>query len=240
MLTVLELWRLLCLVSAVLFAGCIVALVCMRLLRNRYFRAFEEDELMKTTKSVNTYNSIYLTSGDTKKYVKKYVVCKTAFDKYVVCNFTRKFQEITYFVVAYSKNKRVLRVYRVTEAYTGDTSKVVAVPKRCAYVNIVIGAVDGVEINANVIRPISLYKIRLYSFLSSFALFLGLFIVRHLLIEIIGGPAYAGVYFAHFFNYIAVAASFLLSAIGCFIGIKCLRRKNVKALGGGSLEYEFL
>lgn len=233
-------WRLLSVVSAALFVLLAALLLCLRLLRNRYYHNFEQDELIKNVKTSNSANSIYFTSGETRKYIKKYVLCKTLYDKYVVCNFTENFKSIKYFIVQYSRRKRVISVLQVKEYGTGEASKVIALNRSCSYVNIVVGTVNDLDINTNVIRPLTVNKIRLYSFLKSFTLFLGLFLARHALIEIIAGDMFIKQYLGNLFNYIAVGGSLALAVIGYFISVKCFRSKNVKELNGGALEYDFL
>ena len=233
-------WRILCLAFAALFVIGIIVLLCSRLLRNKYYRDYTDDELIRKTKTTNARNRIYFTSGETKKYIKKYVVCKTAYDKYVVCNFVKKFSSVSYFVVEYNLRKKVIGVKKSVELNTGDSSKVVSLSKHCAHVNIVIASADGVQINTEVIRPLSLAKIRLYAFLKSFVVFAGLFVARHILVEVLGG-IYMQFYLASLMNYIAVGASFVLCVLYYFITVVCFRRKNNKARrSGGALEYEFV
>lgn len=232
-------WRVLCILSLLLFAGGLVALLLAKLTKNKYYFEFSEDELMRTNKTANSDNAIYLTSGETKKAVKKYVICQTAYDKFLVCNYAKKFKEITYFVVEYSAQKKVLSVKKVTERGTSDTSKVIALDRRCAYVNIIVGSVDEKEINTSVIRPLSLSKIRLYALLKSATMFFGLFVLRHFVVEIAGG-AFAKGYLCDLMNYIAVAATFVFAVASYFITVKCFRKKNADARNGGVLEYEFV
>lgn len=233
-------WRLLCIISAALFVAVGVILLCLRLLKNVYYHSFEDDELIKEEQKSNSKNAIYFTSGETRKYIKKYVICKTLYDKFLVCNFTGNFRSISYYVVQYTKRRRVLDVLSVQEISTGDSSKVIALERNCARVNIVIGAVDGAVINTDVIRSLSVNKIRLSAFLKSIMLFTGLFVLRHVIAELIGGKEYVAVYMKNFMNYIAIAASFVFAFLGYFISVKCFRNKNVKGLSGGALEYDFL
>ena len=211
-------WRILCLASMALFVAGLFALLFTRLLKNRYYRDFCPDELMRETETANSKNSIYFTSGETKKYIKKYALCKTAYDKYLVCNFAKSFRSIRYFVVEYTKRKRVLAVQQATEYSTGDASKIISL---------------------HVIRPLTLTKIRLYAFLKSFMLFLFLFAARHVAVELILGSG-AKYFLADLMNYIALGASFAFCLLGYFVTVGCFRRKNMKACNGGSLEYEFL
>ena len=78
-------WRLLCYISAGLFGVLAVLLLCLRLIKNRYYHNYEENELIKNEQTSNSYNSIYFTEGETRKYIKKYVICKTLYDKFLVC-----------------------------------------------------------------------------------------------------------------------------------------------------------
>ncbi len=232
-------WRILCLTAAALFVATVLALFVTRLLKNKYYHNYTADELIKKKKTANSANDIYFTSGETRNFIRKYAVCKSAFERYLVCNFVRKFKHITYYVIQYSRGKRVISVQRVTESHTGTSSKVVALKKRCAHVNVVIGEADGAVINSEVIRPIAVYKLRLYAFLKSAAIFFGLFVVRHLIIELLGGN-YTQQYLAHFLNYAALGGSFLFSVLIYFVTVLCFRRKNAKQANGGVLEYEFV
>lgn len=234
-------WRILCYVSAGVFVLLSVVLLCLHLLKNRYYHNYHDDELIKTERTDNSFNSLYFTHGETRKYIKKYVICKTVYDKFLVCNFTAQMKDITYFVLQYGKSKKhPISVLRVREAVTGDSSKVIALDRRCAFVNIVVGTVDGLTLNTEVIRPLSVNKIRLHSLLNSVVLFLGLLVIRHILVEVIAQKTYLRQYLNGIWNYIALAASFVLSVLAYFISVKCYRVKNGKRLSGGNLVYDFL
>jgi len=239
-------WRILCLISAVFFVAGVIVLLVTNLTKNKYYRNYHEDELLKKEKSTNSVNSIYLTSGETKKFIKKYVVCKSAYEKYLVCNFAQAFNEIKFYVAQFSRRRKVISVLEVTQRdVTGNSSKIIALRKSCAHVNVVVGSVDGLVINQSYIRPISMVRLRLYAFLKSFVIFTALFVLRHVIIEVIGGSYIYGKdvaiqYLNNSLNYIAVGASFALAALGYLITVLCYRRKNGKALNGGALEYEFV
>ena len=232
-------WRILSLVSAVLFVAGVIVLFCTRLLKNKFYHEFHEDECLKTVKTSNSKNSIYLTTGETAKFVKKYVVCKTVYEKYLVCNFTKKFEEISFFVVQFNKRKRVMCVFKVTQRGTEDASRVIVLSKKCRYVNIIISKADGRDINLNVIRPLSMSRVRIHAAVKGFMLFLSLFVMRHAILELFGG-IYTLQYLESFLNYAAIGGSFLLSVIYYFIDVLCFRRKNLNQLNGGALEYEFV
>lgn len=239
-------WRILCLVSAVLFIAGVIVLFATNLTKNKYYHNYHDDELLKKEKSTNSVNRIYLTSGSTKKYIKKYVVCKSAYEKYLVCNFTELFSSITFFVVQFSRRKRVLSVLEITQKDLTDTaSKIIALKRTCARVNVVVGTVNGLEINKNYVRPISLFRLRLYAFIKAFTIFTALFVLRHVVVEILGSSLIYGInvvmpYLSNSLNYIAIGASFVLSVLSYLITVACYRSKNNKNMNGGSLEYEFV
>ena len=239
-------WRILCLVSAVLFIAGVIVLLVTNLTKNKYYHSYHEDQLLKKERTTNSVNRIYLTSGETKRFIKKYVVCKSAYEKYLVCNFTEKFSSISYFVVQFSRRKKVISVLEITQKdLTDTTSKIIALKKSCSRVNVVVGTVDGTEINKNYVRPISIYRLRLYAFIKSFTIFTALFVLRHVIAEVLGGSAIFGrdvtmQYLGNSMNFIAIGASFLLAVLSYLITVLCFRRKNNKAMNGGALEYEFV
>lgn len=232
-------WRILSAVSAGLFVVGVIVLLSMRLLKNKFYHDFHEDELLKTVKTSNSKNSIYLTTGETAKFVKKYVICKTVYERYLICNFARKFEEISFFVVQYNRRKRAKQVLKITQRGTDDASRVIALSKRCRYVNIIICKADGHDINRNAIRPLAITKVRVHAAIKAFMLFLSLFVVRHAVIELFGG-IYTLQYLENFLNYAAIGGAFVLSVIYYFIDVLCFRGRNSSQLNGGAIEYEFV
>ena len=232
-------WRLASIISAVFFVVGILLLLCVKPLKNRYYFPYEENELLKTEKTSNSVNSIYFTTGETHRYIKKYALCKTAFDKYLVCNFAKKFSRISYFVVQYDSRHRPIAALKVTECNTDDSSRVVSLLSRCASVNVIIAAVEGIELNARVIRPLARSRIRLHALLCNLVLFAGLFVLRQFIVECIAHDTYIKQYLEHLYNYAIVGGSLLMSLFGYFTAVLCYRHKNVKALNGEVLEYEF-
>ena len=233
------LWRLLCVVSAGLFVVGLIILLFARLLKNKYYHVYTADELVNKSKMTNGKNSVYFTSGETKKYISKYAVCKTEFDRYLVCKFVKKFTDIRYFVIEYSSHGRVIAVQQIDEYNTELNSKIITLHKRCAKVNVVIGTADETEINTDVIRPLSRKRIRVYALIKSFTFFAFLFAARHLLLELLCGKL-IGVYLQDVLNYISIGVCFVCGLLSYLITVLCFRRKNVKALNGGAVEYEFV
>ena len=235
----LHIWRILCTVSAGLFLLGVIVLLCTRLLKNKFYQEFREDELLKTVKTSNSKNSIYLTVGETAKFIKKYVICKTVYEKYLVCNFTKKFDEISFFVVEYTRRRRAFNVLKITQRSTDDASRVIALSKKCKFVNIVICKADENEINDNAIRPLSMTRVRIHAAIKGFMLFLALFVVRHAIVELFGG-IYTLQYLENYINFVIIGGSFVLSVIYYFVDVLCFRRRNLNMINGGAIEYEFV
>ena len=89
-------------------------------------------------------------------------------------------------------------------------------------------------------RPLSLRRIRLYSFIKAIMVFAILFAARQLIIEIIVKEEVLRQFLLSGYNTVIVIAISIIALLGWLINIGCLRKKNVKALNGGSVEYEFL
>lgn len=232
-------WRILGVAAAALFVFSVLTLWLARFLKNKYAQAYTKDTVLRKVKATNSRNTIYLTSGETYKYIKKYVVCKSGTDQYVICNFARRFQRIGFYIVQYTLRKRVCAVIRVQETNTTLSSRVVALSKRCAHVNVVVAYADDAEINTEFIRPIARYKIRLYAFFKSIAVFTALFLLRHAALELFGG-IYKKAFLNSFWDYALIGVSFLVALFGYAITVLCFRGKNAKEANGGAIEYEFI
>lgn len=234
-----HIWRILSAVSVGVCVLGLILLLVLRLLKNGYYHEYTDDALFKKVKAANSKNFIYFTSGETKNFIKKYVICKTLYDKYLVCNYAKSFSDVSYFVIQYSRFKRVIGVLNVTQRDTGESSNVIALKRGCEYVNVVIGSADGITVNTNVIRPLAMTKVRINAAIKSLVLFTFLFAVRHAAVELFGG-IYTKQFLDNFLNYGIIAASFVLAVISYLITALCFRVKNAKIRNGGALEYEFL
>ena len=236
----LEFWRLILIICVAVFVVCFVITRIGRFSKNTFYKELHKDELSSKRRGVNSTNFVYFTSGETSKFIKKYVVMKTFTDKYMVCQFARRFEKICYSIIQYSATGRAIGVLKCVELATGDSSRIIALKKRCKYVNVVVNKVDMEEINSSVIKPLSKAKIRaicFFKFLMNFAIFM---ILRHLFVELFAGPTFSRVFFNGLLNYILIGASFicsLLISIFYKIGYSIASRR---ARNGGELEYEFI
>lgn len=233
------LWNTLCIVSAVVFVLAILILIVFNFRKNVYYKPYEADELYKTTIDAGVKNYIYSTHAETKEYIKRYVIRKSAYDNSIICNFNKNYEQITYFVIQYSRRNKVLSVTEVTERKTNNSSKIITISKRCKNVNIVVKSVEGLELNTRMILPLSTAKIRLFSLFSTLAFLSALFVVRHLLVTIIC-YYYSKTFFETIYNYISLIAIFGFSLAYYVLSVLTLRKKSAKSRNGGALEYDFL
>ena len=236
-------WRIIATIAAGLFVFSVIMLLACRFLKNRYTHSYTADKVLRTVKATNSRNTIFLTSGDTYKYIKKYVVCKSGMDKYLICNFARKFKKVGFYIVQYTALKRVCSVIKVTETDTTLSSRVIALARRCVHVNVVIAYADSAQINTQMIRPLPRWKVRTYAFFKSLALFAALFLLRHAVLETLSlafNWAYMRAFLNSFWNYAIVGAGALFALLGYFVTVLCFRRKNDKESNGGAIEYEFV
>lgn len=231
-------WRLSALIALGLFIFALFILAVFRFRKNLYFKAFVKDDNFKTDSVGGTKNKYYLVLSDTKKYIKRYVIRKSVYENSFICNFNESYKSITYYIVCYLTKKRVLEVIEVTEKNTNNSSKIIALSRACKYVNIVIKNVDGVELNTNVIKPLPLKKIKLFSLFSGLAIMSSLYFVRHLLLEIILGK-FCKPYLDGIYNLIGILVILVITILYYFMSVNTMRRRNCRNRNGGALEYEF-
>ena len=137
-ITKLNIWRIASILAFVLFIAMRLIIRASKLVSNRYYRDFHADEMIKETDTANSHNKLYFTTGETKTYIPKYILAKTAYDKYIIANYAKKFTEIKFFIIEYNARKKVVGVLEVDERYTHEASRIICVDKKTAYVNIVV------------------------------------------------------------------------------------------------------
>jgi len=185
-LTKLTIWRLASVVAFLVFIIIRLIIKASKMIDNKYYQDFHDDELIKETDTANSHNKLYFTAGETKGYIPKYILAKTDYDKYVICNYAKKYKIVKFYIVEYNARKKVIGVLEVEENYTKEASRIIAIDRSAKYVNIVVKEVDNKVINSRVIMPLSLKSIRKYSFLKSLSIFMFAFALRQGLVELYG------------------------------------------------------
>ncbi|MCR5461759.1 MAG: hypothetical protein K6E87_01700 [bacterium] len=230
-------WRILFLVACFIFVTTIIMLNAFKFRKNHYFREYQKQEFLSDKIEAGIKNEFYLTDMETAKYIKRYAIRKSKYDKAIICNYTKPFKYISFFVVCYNKKKKVVNVLEIVEKNTNQSSKIINLSSNTDSVNIYIKKAEDVELNTNVISTISVSNIKRFSFVSAFTLFSFLFMIRHLAIECLRDKAL--VYMESLWNYISILAIFAISILYFFIMLFFMKRRNSKNRNGGALEYEF-
>ena len=233
-----ELYRILFVFAIIAFVAITILLVIIKPLKNCFAYNMTKDDLFKSNKDDFGFNFIYSTSGETRKFINKYVIRVNHSTKTLICNYTRYFENISFYVVCMNKRKPI-KIFRVEEKNTKTkTSMIFLLPPKTNTVNVVIKSVDNVSYNDRIVSPISKSKCRFYTFFSALNLLSIMYIIRHLIVEILG-DGYQQVFFDNAFNYISLIAMFIIFIVYILITSVGLRRRNWKTKIGGSLEYEF-
>lgn len=230
-------WRILFVIACVIFLTTIIILKVFKFRKNVYFREYQKQEFISDKIEAGIKNEFYLTDMETAKYIKRYALRKSKYDKAIICNYTKPFKDISFFVICYNKRKKVIGVLEVSEKNTNQSSKIINLNSATDTVNIYIKKAEDVELNTNVISPISVSNIKRYSLVSAFTLFSFLFMIRHLAIECLTNKALA--YMESAWNYIGIAIIFAITVFYFFIMFVFMKRRNSKNRNGGALEYEF-
>jgi hypothetical protein len=163
---------------------------------------------------------------------------KSSYQRNVILNFSDNYKLISYYIVAYSNNKKVIDVVEVTEKPYGLSSRIININNKASYVNVFVKSVDGVDINTNIIRPIPVRKIKYFTISSAVALFAGLFAVRHLIVMMFGG-LHSKAFLNSDANLLLILISFVIALLYWIFSTISLRKKNHQNRRGGSHEYEF-
>ena len=233
-----DLYRLLFILAIVAFIVINIVLMIARPLKTHYSYNITKDDLLKSHKDEFGFNYIYSTSGETRQFINKYVVRVNHSTKTLICNYTKFFQNISYYIVCMRKGKP-FKVLRVNEKNTKTkTSMIFLLPPQTKTVNVVICEADGVSYNDKVIAPIPRSNCRLYTLLSGINLLSVMYIIRHLIIEIYG-TGYQEIFIEDAFNIITLGLMFAIFIVYLITTSRGLRKRNWKTKVGGTLEYEF-
>lgn len=236
----LKYWEYVLYASIILYLISKLVLMVGRHVKNRYYHEFHKDELIKTTKTSNSINKLYFTHGLTMQFIRKYVLCKTPNDKYVICNYSKPYSKVGYYVVCYNRRRKVIQVIKLEETYTSLASSVISVKNKTRYVNIVIGHVEDRVYNKNLIQPLKIKKIRQFAFYKSLAMFSLFMILRHAVGYILAGSLHFTQFLNSEYNILSIAIMAVICVLTGIIRALVLRKRNVKASKGGVIEYEFI
>lgn len=233
-------WRILALILLILLVIVIFLLIKLNLLKNHYYFDYVEDTLVDERKiDEETKQKEFIVNNESKKYIKKYLIAEDKIHKYLILNYNESYEKARVYVMEYDKKGNVVDVLRVTELKTTTKSRVILLNAKTTKLNIIIGRINDTELNYNVIVPLSIAKIRIYSLLKALMLFSIGFVLRHFFIELFAG-IFKRTLLNSMYDYIFIGVIFLLSLIYYWMNAHTLKKRNRKIKDGGRLSYEFI
>lgn len=232
-------WRIVFVVCLLTFVIIFLMLRIIRPLRNHFVYSITNDEMFKSYKDDYGFNYIFSTTGETKNFIRRYVIRESGRTKTLICNYNQYYEEIAYHIICVNRRNKPIKAYRVRETNTKThTSLIFLLPNKTKRVNVVIKSVNGIAYNDKVIAPIPKHKCRFYTFFSTIRLACLLYVLRHILIEILG-YGYTLYFMDSIYNVITLGLILFVSLAYFLLMYRGLRRKNFRRKIGGSLEYEF-
>jgi len=231
------LWRILFVLAIIVFTTTVILLNILKCRKNLYFRDYQTQDFISEKIEGGIKNLFYLTDIETGKYIKRYALRKSRYDKALICNYAKSFKYISFYVICYNKKQKPIDVLEVIEENTNNSSKIINLDKNTDTVNIYIKKAENVEFNTNVIIPISISKIKKFALISSIMLFSLLFMIRHIVIEFLGNKSLP--YLESIWNGLGILIILAISIMYFFLAYVLMKKRNCKNRNGGALEYEF-
>lgn len=227
--------------ALVILVVILVLMKVLKLTRFTYYHNYIADEVLerKEEGSLPGLSTIYASHKLNSPYIKKYIINEDGSDKILLCNFTKPFKKIEYFVFCYNKKQKLKEVLEVKELDTSTTSKVVGLPANTKYVNIVVKEVDGISLNSEIVKPIKRNKLYIASLLNALSVYLILFSLRQLILIIGFYPYVIGFMNESPINIISLVVFLIISLISFVLTLRSLKKRNKKMRTGGVLEYEY-
>lgn len=232
--------RIWALISLIVLIAIIVVLAMFKFRKNEYLLPYQHDEVYKEEQALNSTNYVCAPHGETLKYIQRYLFKKGAYDSSVILSFADTYEEISYFVLGYDKNHKVIDCCEGIEYHPGVTSRMINMSKKAVEVNVIVKSVNHKHINQRVIKPMPKVNMRLYSLLASIMLFNIMFLARHFAVEICLKDNGAYIFEETSHDGILIPIMAVLSICYYFISMHNFKKKAIDFRDGGVSEYEFL
>ena len=178
-------WRILAIVFFVISIVIILLVLANKLLHNKYPYNCREDKLVKSKRKALTLYNVYEVLGRSANYIDKYIISIKGKKHNLICDYTQKYDFISYYVLLFNKHKKLMKIMEISENATANCSKAIKLPKKAKFLNIVVNQVNEEDLGISLKGEVSLARIKVFSGFISLALFFFLFAVRHVLIELI-------------------------------------------------------
>ena len=178
-------WRLLTIVFVGIAILIVLFLLLAHLLKNNYRYNCREDKLLKKEKLKGSRYLVYEVLGRSAYYIDKYVLKEKGKSMELICDYVNSFNFISYYVLLFNKRGKLMKIMKISENDTATCSKSIKLPRKCEKINIVVNHVNEDDLGVKLKADVPLVKIKVFAIFETIALFLFLFALRHVLIEIL-------------------------------------------------------
>lgn len=146
----------------------ILLLAIKKFLKNKYNFSYEKDSIIRVNKETDkNVDFVFIPRGSVFEYVKEYIISKRGKKKELILEYNEVNGPIKYYVVAFGANKKVLQVTEVTDKSPSKYSRIIKLHKKTKAVNIVVREANYNYVELPYIRPLSLARIFIFSFIIS-------------------------------------------------------------------------
>ncbi len=231
-------FKMLFIIGLILFVLSLVLLIFKQYRKNIFYYPYEKDNLIATKRDEGYKNYIYTTHGETSKYMNKYVISNSSYDKTLICHFNTPYEKISYYIVEYNVIHKPIRVLEVIERNTANNSKVIILSKNCKDVNVFVKSVNECDVNGLIIKPLNKKRINKYSFVSSLLYMSIVFIADYLIPKLILQEK-ATTFYLNWVNLTIVGVGVFIFLLHWITTAIKLKQRNLENRAGGVVDYEF-
>lgn len=155
--------RIIAAVALVIIIIADILLIKMRLLKNKYYLAYEADPIVKVDDSYKKYKNIVYKPN---KYVSKYITAYAlSFGKKntAMVSYVKSDMNLAYYILAYDKYHMPVKVIYIKDTRGLNHSSVIKLPHKTVDINIIMESVENEVLNPNPIKPVNSFKLMIFS-----------------------------------------------------------------------------
>ena len=155
--------RIIAAVALVIIVVAGILLIKMRLLKNKYYLAYEADPIVKVDDSYKKYKNIVYKPN---KYVSKYITAYAlSFGKKntAMVSYLKSDMNLAYYIIAYDKYHLPIKVIYIKDTRGLNHSSVIKLPHKAVDINIIMESVENEVLNPLPIKPVNNFKLMIFS-----------------------------------------------------------------------------
>lgn len=155
--------RIIAAVALVIIVVAGILLIKMRLLKNKYYLAYEADPIVKVDDSYKKYKNIVYKPN---KYVSKYITAYAlSFGKKntAMVSYLKSDMNLAYYIIAYDKYHLPIKVIYIKDTRGLNHSSVIKLPHKAVDINIIMESVENEVLNPLPIKPVNSFKLMIFS-----------------------------------------------------------------------------